>query len=73
MKLVANWRGVLRRAWSIRLILLAGILSGAEVAMSLIGDALPLPAGALAALSAFVACAAFVARLSAQKDLTGED
>jgi hypothetical protein len=36
MKLVANWRAVLRCAWSIRLMILAGLLSGVEVALPLL-------------------------------------
>ena len=33
MKLIPNAKGVLAKAWSVRLILLAGVLSGAEVAL----------------------------------------
>lgn len=69
--LVANWRRVLRYAWSIRLILLAGLLSGLEVAMPYM-VALPIPTGVFAALSLVVTMAAFVARLVAQKDISNE-
>ena len=34
MTLVANWRAVLRRAWSVRLMLVAAVLSAAEVALA---------------------------------------
>lgn len=69
--LVPNWRAVLRRAWSIRLLILAGALSGVEVALPLIGvDAIP--AGTFAALSGLVTAAAFIARLIAQKGITDE-
>jgi hypothetical protein len=72
MRLVANWRDVLRRAWSIRLMLLAALLSGIEVALPLVGDALPIPPGAFAALAFLVTAGAFVARLVAQKGLSDE-
>lgn len=49
MKLVANWRRILRKAWSVRQILLAGVLSGLEVALPCIGDADLIPTGAFAA------------------------
>lgn len=69
--LITNWRDVLRKAWSIRLLIAAGILSGAEVALPLLP--LPIPAGVFAGLSAFTTAAAFVARLLAQKDLSNAD
>ena len=67
--LVANWRRVLRCAWSIRLMIVAGLLSGVEIALPLLDGYLPIPRGLFAALSAATTCAAFVARLLAQKDL----
>ena len=67
MKIISNWREVLRRAWSARLMILAGILSGAEVALPYFTGAVP--QGALAALSSVVVSAAFVARFLAQRNL----
>jgi hypothetical protein len=74
MNLVSNWRAVLRRAWSIRLMILAGILSGLEVILSLpdIADRLDWPQGIFAALSGLTTAAAFVARLIAQAGVTNE-
>jgi len=72
MRPVANWQAVLRRAWSIRLIVIAGLLSGIEVALPLAGDALPLPSGLFAGLSLLVTAAAFVARIVAQKGISDE-
>lgn len=72
MHLAPNWRAVLRRAWSIRLILLAGLLSGGEVALPLLGDALPVPPGVFAGLSFLFTAGAFVARLVAQKGVSNE-
>ncbi|WP_184117430.1 hypothetical protein [Aminobacter sp. DSM 101952] len=43
MTLVANWRAVLRQAWSVRLMLLAALLSGIEVMLPLVGGLLPIP------------------------------
>ena len=71
MKLADDWRVILRRAWSVRLMLLAGLLSGVEVILPLIGHALPINPGAFAALSGLTVMAAFVMRLIAQKDLNG--
>ncbi|QKV18706.1 hypothetical protein [Oricola thermophila] len=68
MRLLNDWRRVLRRAWSIRLIVIAGVLSGAEVALPLVGKAVAIPPGVFAAASGIVTAAAFVARLLAQKE-----
>ena len=72
MRLAANWRRVLRRAWSIRLMIVAGVLSGIEVALPLAGDLVPVPVGVFAGLSALTTAGAFVARLVAQKDFDHE-
>ncbi len=69
MRLIDEWRVVLRRAWSIRLMLLAGLLSGVEVVLPLLDGVLPIPPGIFAPLSFVAVAAAFVARVIAQKDL----
>lgn len=66
-KFYDNWRDILKRSWSLRLIILAGLLSGLEVALPLVGDRLP--QGVFAGLSAGFTAAAFVARLVAQKGI----
>jgi len=66
--LIDDWQRVLRRAWSIRLILLAGVLSGLEVALPIIDGLVEIPRGAFAVASALVTMAALVARIVAQKD-----
>lgn len=68
MTLVTNWRGVLARAWSIRLILLAGLLTGGEAILTFVVDMAPSPW--LAAANGLTIGAAFVARLVAQKDVS---
>lgn len=70
-KLVWNWRQVLRYAWSIRLILIAGLLSGAEVALPLINAVVAVPPGLFAGLSFTATAGAFVARLVAQETVSG--
>lgn len=66
MTLVPNWRWILQRAWSIRLMILAAALSFAEVVVPIVF--IDMPRGPFAALSGLVTAAAFVARLIAQKD-----
>ena len=73
MRLATNWRAVLRYAWSIRLLVVAGILSGAEIALPLVQDLLPIPRGVFAGLSAAATAAAFVARLVAQQSVSGDN
>ena len=76
MTLLENWREVAAKAWSVRLILLAGLLSGIEVAMPQITsffDVLDIfPPGSMAVLSALVSAAALIARLLAQPETSIE-
>lgn len=65
MRLVENWRLLLRRAWSVRLMLLAGALSGVEVVLPLV-CADVLPSGVFVGLSFAATACAMVARLVAQ-------
>jgi len=68
MKLIWNWRDVLRKAWSLRLMLLAAVLSGIEVALPFFAS--EFPRGIFAVLSFLSVASAFVARLIAQKGLS---
>jgi hypothetical protein len=67
-----DWRHVLRHAWSVRLMILAALLSGCEVSFSVMTafEIVPpfIPAGLFAALAGAVTIAAFVARVLAQKE-----
>ena len=75
MEPVSNWRAVLRYAWSVRLMILAAILSGLEVVLQLLpmlGVELPIPPMTFAALSGLVTVAALFARFVAQ-DLGGKN
>lgn len=67
MKLYDNWKTIVRKAWSVRFMAAAGVLSGVEVALPFFQDAFP--RGTFAALSGAFVGAAFVARLVAQKEL----
>jgi hypothetical protein len=67
--LVDQWRAVLAKAWSIRLILIAGLLDGTSTVMSMVSAHPPIPLGLFAGLSFLVSAGALVARLVAQKNL----
>lgn len=74
MQLVENWRTVLAKAWSVRLIVLAVILSGIEAMMPLLqplADA-TMPKGLFAALSGLASAAALAARIVAQPKMVGD-
>lgn len=71
MRLSTNWKLILKKAWSVRLLIVAAILSGIEVALPFFADTLP--RGPFAALSFVAVGMAFVARLVAQKDFADEN
>ena len=64
MKLKSNWTEVLKKAWSIRLGVLAGLFSAAEVILPLFMHSMP--RHIFAALSFVAVMGAVVARLVAQ-------
>jgi hypothetical protein len=70
MRLVDDWKKVVKKAWSIRLMILAGILSGIEVVVPFFAESIPL--NLFAGLSFLAVSCAFVARLVAQKELPDE-
>ena len=67
MKLYANWKEILRKAWSIRLMIVAGLLTGIEVILPLFHE--NIPRNLFAALSLVFVASALVARLVAQRDV----
>lgn len=67
MRLYDNWREIMRRSWSLRFIILAGLLSGCEIVLPLFAD--QIPRNLFAVLSFAAVTAAFVARLVAQKGI----
>jgi CDP-diglyceride synthetase len=68
MILHPNWRNILRHAWSVRLILVAGIMAGAEAMLLVLQPVINLPLLVLAVVSGVLTFGALVARLLAQKE-----
>lgn len=67
-QLVAEWHRIVRKAWSVRLLAIAGVLSGIEAALPFT-TFISIPQGVFAILSALATGGAFIARLVAQKDM----
>ena len=67
MQLYPNWKDIAKRSWSLRFVVLAGILSGLEVILPFFSD--EIPRNLFAVLSFVAVSAAFVARLVAQKGI----
>lgn len=67
-QLLPDWQRVLRRAWSIKLMLLAGLLSGLEAILPIIMDAVLWPRWLASLVISMVVGLAFVTRLMVQKD-----
>lgn len=65
--LLADWRRIVRRAWSFRFAALAGILSGAEVVVPLFSESAP--RGLFAVGAMLLSGAAMVARVVAQRNM----
>lgn len=70
--LVENWRAVLRRAWSIKLIVLSCLLQGVDIIMQITVGQLPEVSWPLRIAAGLSAMAAFGARLIPQKGITDE-
>jgi hypothetical protein len=69
-----NWQTILKRAWSIRLMVGAAVLSGFEFLLPFahaVGWLDWMPIGIFAALSFLTIVGAFVARLLAQRNMGG--
>ena len=71
MKLIDNASGVLRKAWSVRLGIVAGLFSGAEIIVPLFADAMP--RSVFAALSFAAVMGAVIARFVAQPRMKDGD
>lgn len=70
MKLASDWKDILLRAWSIKFIILAGIFTGLEAAVSFFPSMFPwIGSGYMALMTGFICVAAFVSRIVAQKGL----
>ncbi len=64
MMLHPDWQNILRRAWSVRMAVIAGLFSGVEVALPLFSDTMPRNVFAVLALVASIG--SIVARTVAQ-------
>lgn len=73
IKLVQNWRAVLAHAWSVRILALAAVLSGIEVALPFVGAKLPIPDAAKAFVFFSITAGALVSRFVAQEKLKVDD
>lgn len=69
-RLREDWARILKKAWSVRLMLLAALLSGVEVALPFFTDRFP--QGIAGILSLLVTMAALIARVVVQQDVTPE-
>jgi hypothetical protein len=67
MKLYDNWKEILRKAWSIRFMVIAALLSGIEIVLPMFAD--QFPRNTFATLSFIFVGAAFVSRIVAQRDV----
>jgi hypothetical protein len=67
MKLYDNWKEILRKAWSIRFMVIAAVLSGIEIVLPMFAD--QFPRNTFAILSFVFVGAAFVSRIVAQRDV----
>lgn len=66
MKFLNDWKTVLLKAWSVKLIAIAAVLDGLATAFPYLQDVLGVPVGTFAALSGLVSAAALVARVISQ-------
>ena len=68
-RLVTNWRAVLRYAWTVRIALLAAILNGLAITVSIITGAMLVPPLWLASLNGLLAVALSIVRIIEQAKL----
>jgi hypothetical protein len=71
MNLHKDWKKILRKAWSVRLLVLAAIFQGLEVAFPLLN--LNIPPKTFAIISGILTAGALFTRFIAQKDFDNDD
>lgn len=71
MNLLPDWKQLIKKAWSLRLIALSGLCIGVDAALPFLAPAHP--SRAFSAMAGAFACFAFLARLVPQKGLTDGD
>lgn len=67
MTLHENWQTLVRKAWSVRFMVMAFVFTMAEVMLPFFSDAVP--PRVFAVMSGIAVAGAFVSRLIAQKDM----
>ena len=67
MTLIYDWKKIVRYAWSFRLMGLAAVLTGLEVALPLFQHRIPIPNGYLALGSGILTATAMTMRVISQK------
>ena len=67
MRLYSNWRYIVRKAWSVRLMFLAGMLTSCEVILPIYTDVIP--RGIFSILTIIAVTGGLIARIVAQKGL----
>lgn len=72
MKLREDWKKFLLKAWSIRIDLLALVLSLCELALPIIDEMIYIPRGLFLALSMIVGLSSNLAQIVRQKDFKDE-
>lgn len=73
MRLHQDWKEILRKAWSIKLILIASFFSGLEVLLPFVQEFLPIHRGVFGFISFVTTIGAVVTRLLVQKDMEKHD
>lgn len=75
MMLLPNWKTIVTKAWSVRFMAIAAVLSGLESVAAIAGDSLAkqMPTGLYAAIVAVITALALVARIVAQNSLSNTD
>lgn len=71
MMLIPDWKKVLKKAWSVRLMALASVLSGCEAILPYASEMLP--RGSFAGLSFLIVTGALLSRFLAQKELQPDE
>jgi hypothetical protein len=67
MKLIPDYKRVLKQAWSIRWAMCSGLFGGVEAFLPLFSDALP--RGLFALLAVLTSIGAIISRLALQKEM----
>ena len=70
MTLLPDWKRILKKAWSVRLMALASILSGCEAVLPY--AEFILPRGSFAAVSFVIVTAALMSRFVVQKSMSDD-